>query len=404
MQRTTDIGKRLRLVALAAIAVLALVAAGCGSDDDGGSSGDGSSGQGGKGVTEATQAFESLLGPSKLKMAGDSFDASKASGKTLFYLNTDDSIPITTIWRDVAEEALERYGVKIVNYNGKGSASEYNKAMRQAIASGADAIFNMAINPPLVKQQIKAAAAAGIPVVTGADGLPDVRDTKTYVEGLTAGVSYDYNQVGKVLAQWFTSDSKGKGKALFISNDDQPSSSYVVSGFESAVDELCPDCDVTVKDVPAAQVTTSLPTLVRTALQRDPDIDYVIPGYDFNVPIIESALRQGNLTDRVKIGSWNAVPTVMQSLQREQSPVSMELGAPNNWFSYAIADTVLRILSGDEPVVWGTEASNFMGFRTFTKDSVADMDVSDYNDAEIYGLPDSEVESAFEELWGGQGG
>jgi ribose transport system substrate-binding protein len=403
VQPTTDIGKRLRLFALAAIAALTLVAAGCGSDDSG-DSGDGSSGQGGKGVSEASKAFDSLLGPSKLKMAGEPFDASKARGKTLFYLNTDDSIPITTTWRDVAEQALERYGVKIVNYDGKGSASEYNKAMRQAIASGADAIFNMAINPPLVQQQIKAAAAAGIPVVTGADGLPDVRDTKTYVEGLTAGVSYDYNQVGRVLAQWFASDSEGEGKALFISNDDQPSSSYVVSGFESAVDEFCPNCEVTVKDVPAAQVTTSLPTLVRTALQRDPEIDYVIPGYDFNVPVIESALRQGNLTDRVKIGSWNAVPAVMQSLQREQSPVAMELGAPNNWFSYAIADTVLRILSDDEPVVWGTEASNFMGFRTFTKESVADMDVSDYDDAEIYGLPDSEVESAFEGLWGGQGG
>ncbi|HEY1855348.1 MAG TPA: sugar ABC transporter substrate-binding protein [Solirubrobacterales bacterium] len=397
------------LFSLAAVLVLAVALAACGgssSSDSGATTAaegtESSSGSGAQaaGIKEAGETFDSLLAPPELKLVGEKFDAKKSAGKTVYYINTDDSIPITTIWREVAIEQLERYGVHVVSLDGKGSTTEYNKDMNTAISRGADAIFTMAVNPPLISQQIKAAKAAGIPVITGAEGLPNVKETATYVEGVTAGVSYDYHEVGKVEADWVAADSKGSAHVLFISNEDQPSSKYVVAEFEKELSRTCPDCTVEFKDVPAAQVTTTLPTLVQTSLQRDPEINYVVPGYDFNVPEIETGLRQAGLTDRVRIGSWNAVPAVMQSLQNKQSPMSMELGAPNNWFSFAIADTVMRTLSGVEPVVWGTEESAFMGFRAFDKESVEGLDVSEYDDAEFYELPDSKVQAAFEGLWG----
>jgi ribose transport system substrate-binding protein len=369
------------------------------SDTTSGATGSGSQPTG---VKTAQQRLDEITANPTMKTPGaaTSFDANKAAGKTVYYINTNDSLPVSVIWENGVVDALTPYGVKVVRFDGKGSSTEYNKGMRQAIGQKADAIFNLAIAPQFVQQSIKDAAAAGIPVISATDGVPDLRKNKDFVEGLTAEVSYDYEKVGRLEADWFVADSKGKGHALFISNLDQPSAVYVTDGFKAEVQDLCPDCKVTTKDVPASQVATLLPTLVQTQLRADPSINYIVPDYDFQVPNIVAALRQSNLAKKVKVGSWNAVPPVMTLLKDQISPVSMDMGAPNAWFSYAIADTILRTLVGEKPGVWGGADSNYLGIKAFTKQSVANLEVSKYSDEVNYGLSADTVRAEFEKLWG----
>ncbi len=400
----TNISNKRGVVLMAAIAAAVgatLTACGSGSSTSA-SSNPSSSATSATGVKTAQSRLAAVEGQPSFAAPPDAtpFDANAASGKTVWYINTSDSLPVSVIWENGVVNALKPYGVKVIRFDGKGDPTTYNKGMQEAIAQHASAIFNLAVAPQFVTQSIKAAAAAHIPVISATDGVPQLQQNKDYYPGLTAEVSYDYETVGRLEADWFIADSYGKGHALFISNMDQPSAVYVTNGFKSEVSQLCPGCKVTVKDVPASQTATELPTLVPTTLAQDPSINYVVPDYDFQVPTIVSALRQANKTSQVKVGSWNAIPPVMVSLKDNTSPVYLEMGAPNAWFSYAIADTILRTLVGKPSAVWGTQSSNYMGIRVFTKNSVQNLPVTDYNDQVLYGLGTSTVQQAFQKIWG----
>lgn len=402
--RMWTVRRRKIVVPLAAAASALLILSACSSGNDNKSSGS-SGNSSGEGASTAQSRLDAVSGEPEFKAPADakSFDANKAKGKTVYYVNTDDSLPVSVIWRDIVVNALKPYGVNVVPFNGKGSSAEYNKGMQQAISQHADAIFNLAVSPPLVQQSIKDAKNANIPVISATDGMPEASQNSTFVDGITAEVSYDYEKVGRLEADWFVADSKANGHVFYIRNSDQPSEQYVSKGFRDEVKQLCPDCKITDRDVPASQATTQLPTLVQNAIRADSSITHVVADFDFQVPVIENGLRLANASNKVKIGSWNAIPTVMTSMKTANSPVYADFGAPNSWFGYAIADTILRTLSGEKPAVWGTDASNFMGVRLFSKDSVKNLDVTKYNDQQLYGLSEDTVKSEFQKLWGAPG-
>lgn len=397
---------RARMVLLAAIvAAVVALAAGCGGDDDddggGGSGGSGGGGGAASGaVSEAQSTVDKAVEPPEIRVQGPAFDASKAQGKTVWFINTCDCNVIANTWRDFMKTALEGYGVELVNFDGKGSVTEYNRGMQQAIAQNADAILNLAITPTTVKERIKEAADRDIPVISTFDGDPELEKNRTYVPGLTAEVSYDYTRVGALEAAWTVADSKGDANVLFISNLDQPSSYYIQQSFLAEMKRLCPDCETDTIDVPAALAAKQLPGVVRSQLQRNPDINYIVPGFDLNMTPVLSALRLADLESEVRMGSWNAIPPAMVAVKDPDSPMAMEMGAPNSWIGYAMADATLRALVGEEPITQGQEASNYFGIRMFTKDSVQNIDVEKYNDEELYEIPESDVATAYEEVWG----
>jgi ribose transport system substrate-binding protein len=390
-------------VCLAAIATAALAACGSSSSSTSSVSNTASANAASAtptGVQTATARFAASTKPPQIVAPAPNFDAAKARGKTAWLINISSSFPIVKYWLDPAEAALRSYGVKVVEFDANGEPQEFNRGVAQALSANANAIFTLSIPPTAIKTEVAQARSQGVPVIASTDGNPDAQKNADYVPGIKAEVSYDYDKVGRLEADWFISDSKGKGHALFISNDDLASAYAVTNGFRSEVSELCPSCQVTVKDVPSGQVPTVLPTLVSTTLQRDPSIDYVVPDFDFQVPVIASQLRQSNLIGHVKIGSWNAQPSVMALLKQPNSGVDMDMGAPNDWFGYAIADAVLRQLTGSPAYNWGTAASNFLGIRTFTPENVTGIDVSKYDDLELYGVQPDQLDRAYRAIWG----
>jgi ABC-type sugar transport system substrate-binding protein len=386
-------------LAVGIVAIVSLaVGTGCGGDDDsgGGDKAKASSAL----VSEAQGIVDQATQEPAVKVQGPSFSAADAEGKTVWFINNCDCNVIGSIWRDYMKSALDRYGVKFVNFDGKFSVTDYNRGIQQAIAQKADVIVNQGITPTTVKQQIKAASEANIPVISTFDGVPELEQNRSYVPGLTAEVSYDYTKVGALQAAWTVADSKGDANVLFISNLDQPSSYYIRTSFLSEMKRLCPGCEVQTEDVPAGLAAKQLPGLVRSTLQRDRDINYVVPGFDLNVAPILSALRLADREDDVRMGSWNAIPPAMVAVKDPDSPMAMEMGAPNAWIGFAMADAALRAAAGVEPITQGGEDSNYFGIRMFTKDVVKDLDVTKYNDAELYGVSEDSLKQAYEEVWG----
>lgn len=376
---------------------LALGLAACGSDDDTASPTTGSTSgstsgstpaepDGAAGLEEAKEIVAQYRQPPKWQGPEEPVDVSGLAGKKVVYISVNDAIPVLNYWSGRLKELLAEHGdVDMQVVDAKGSVDTANQGFQQAIATRADAVVIQALPASLFTAQIQQAQAAGIKVITANTGIPgDVSG------GQDAEVSFDYEQVGRLIGAWMVADSEGEGKGLVISSDDVPASQPQAQGTISEVERLCPGCDVTLEDVQIPQWESSIPTLFQTTVNSEPDRTYLFPLYDGQALPGLGALRTAGAKD-VKVGAFNATPGIVEQLKDPSSPLKLEIGGQNEWWAYAAADQVFRVLADAEPV----ENYN-IGLRIFDS-SNADLIEGD-DEFAWYESPDYATE--FPALWG----
>ena len=386
MSNHTRGGRRAALGAVVVTAAVLLAA--CGGSDA--SSDDTSSDSGASasdGVAEAQKIVDQYKEPPTWQGPDAPVDLSGLSGKHVTYISVSNSIPVLKYWSDeVTQLVKDNAGVELDVVDAKGSVDEANKGFQQAIASKADAIVLVAFSTDLFTSQIAAAKDAGIKVITAQSGIPGKVDG-----GQDAEVTFDYEQVGKLIADWVVADSDGKGKGLVITSDDVPASQPQAQATLAEVKRLCPDCDMTTSDVQIPQWESSIPTLFQTTINTDPERSYLLPLYDGQALSGLGAIRTAGAGDKVSVGAFNATPGIVEQLKDETSGLKLDIGGQNEWWAYACADTIFRVLSGTEPV------ENYkVGLRIFDTDN-ADLIEGD-NELEWYG--DADYAGEFAKLWG----
>ena len=88
---------------------------------------------------------------------------------------------------------------------------------------------------------------------------------------------YDSDHLmGTVLADFFISDSKGKGNVLVEHIPAYPILGGFTDGFQAQVNEACPDCkvkiiNITIPDLAAGKV----PSIMVSALRTNPNANYM---------------------------------------------------------------------------------------------------------------------------------
>jgi ribose transport system substrate-binding protein len=143
-------------------------------------------------------------------------------------------------------------------------------------------------------------------------------------------------------------------------------------------------CKLSTINVAIADVATRIQPQVRSALTRDPSINYVIALYDSaQAPFVVSAIKQSAAQDRVKVVTFNGTPSVLKLVA--SGDVEMDVGENLEWISYAVTDQALRLIDGQEPV-----DDPKLPLRIFDKDNVAEAgsppkDNQGYGDAYVSG-------------------
>ncbi len=283
-------------------------------------------------------------------------------GKKVVYISVNDAIPVLKYWSSTLSGLLSKYGgVNMSIVDAKGSVDTANKGFQQAIATRADAVIIQALPTALFGAQITAAKAAGIKVIVANTGIPG-----DLTGGVDAGVTFDYVQVGKLIGDWMVADSKGKGKGLVITSDDVPASQPQAQGTLSEVKRLCPDCNMKSQDVQIPQWESSIPTLFQTTVNSDPTRGYLLPLYDGQALAGLGALRTSGASEKVTVGAFNATPGIVEQLQDGRSALKLDIGGQNEWWAYAAADQVFRVLAGAPPV-----ADYHIGLRIFDRSNAA---------------------------------
>jgi ribose transport system substrate-binding protein len=382
---------RVALVLLAAAVALTVPAA-CGDDDDSSSGGGGGgTSSANAGVETAKKEVEALEAPVKFVAPGPAIPVGdKLRGKTIYVVANGLNFPFVQAMLGALKEGAAAVGAKVVAVDGAGDATKASKLVEQGVGRNVDAIIIQSFPAEQLTAALKTAKAAGIPVIelTGRDPQAPPQNLKDV--GVEAIASFCYTCAGRQMAQFAVADTDGDVNAVLFDVPEIGVSKLERDGFTSELKKLCPDCKVKVVQAPLAQWNKDLPSLTTSVLQRDPNVNYLVPLYDSMVAIMEPAIAAAQATD-VKVVSYNATEPALTML-KDGKLVAGDVGGMNAWLGWAAMDQIARLATGSEPA-----ADTRIPHRIFTAANIDSIDLSKL-ETEWYGGID--LASEYKKLWG----
>jgi Periplasmic binding protein domain len=296
-------GRPLGFVAIIGTLVLALAVAACGSSSS--STTSASSGSSGASSTAAssgsasTSAAAAALTPYKALPATINITtplkSAPPSGKTIVMLGTNNpsNVIIQQGLQKLAQMAHWNYS--LVSYD-PANPGTFTQAETTALAKHPQYLVEAGL--PLTASQLAMAKSAGAKWIL--DSVYPVTVTPPVI-----GQVDSYAQdalMGKITADYFVSDSGGKGNAVIEHVPAYPILDGFTTGFANEVKAQCPGCklsttNVTIPDLVAGKVPSDLVS----ALRSNPSANYLVFDDGPFADGVTSALAAAGLNGKVKI-------------------------------------------------------------------------------------------------------
>lgn len=242
--------------------------------------------------------------------------------------------------------AAQALGWQAVTYDGGGSAQKQNAQMLNAISAGAKVIVNLAIDPNLVQQGLRAAKKAGVLVVSGSSGLSSPNPTYKMAPGKLGyafDIAPDYYKLGYKAAQWIIADSKGKAHILVMSDKEFPSVLALQRGLLAGL-KTCAGCKLSpLQYFTGNQVGNPLIQQTVGYLRSHADIDYVFSPYDPAAAVQAPAMAQNGFS-KVKLISVLGDQQNLDFIKKGMVQVA-DAAYDNEYMGYAIVDETIRLLN-----------------------------------------------------------
>jgi ribose transport system substrate-binding protein len=358
---------RLRIPQLAAVvaALAAAVAlAACGSSTSSSSSSasgaSSSSGSGNANVAKATAA----LAPYKANVTtiGNTtpLKSPPPGGKTLVMLATNNpsNVQLQQSLKQLA--GLVHWNYQQVSYDPANPAT-FGAAVDTALTKHANYIAEAGIplTPALIKKVQDAGAKWALTAVYPVSVQPPVVvDSDSFAN--------DAN-MGKIMANYFVSDSGGKGNAVVEHVPAYPILDGFTNTFQSEVKSLCPSCKITMANITIPDlVAGKTPSTLVSALRSNPSANYLVFDDGPFAAGIGSALSAAGL--KPKIIGQAADQTAIAALKAGQQQAWT--GFDPVYSTYQMMDAMLRDSEG-MPVPQDKEATQ--PTQLLTKDNVSNI-------------------------------
>lgn len=251
--------------------------------------------------------------------------------------------------------------MKATLFNGKGDVDTWNTGVASAVAQGADAIMLNGMEPALVSGPLAEAERAGIATVYS-EHLSD-EDRKL---GVDASVPQNYYDEGAALADYVMADSKCNAKVIMVTAGEYKSLRTLKEGYDAELAN-CKQCEtVEVINMKVTDIANKLSSAVSVAVQRHPDVKYIVLGYDEAVTFIDSGLREVGRDDVQIIGRNGNIENLKQIVAGETFQTVDLTTPPPEAVGWASIDQLGRLLAGVEP------SKAVLPLQLFTKDNLPD--------------------------------
>lgn len=387
---------RFWLVVAALLVGLASMAA-CGGDEDAApgeattGAGAGTTEAGGAEiVSEAQQLIDAAKEPLQFEAPGPPIDVSSLEGKRILILSVDQRVPTLAQAAGVMQEAGTAAGVQVDIFDAKSDVARMQQGLDQAVR-GADAAILLGIPIALVGPGLEAAKEANVPTVSVLNNEPvegepgqGAGDPNVY-----ASTAPSYFKGGQLVAAKAIVDTNGEAKLVIFNTSEITPSTPMVDGMKDIL-ERCDTCEIAAEnDTPLAEWSTALTGKAVSAIQQNPDVNYLLPIFDGMGIFVHAGILQANAGDRVKVAAFNGTPAALDLIVQGDT-FTGDPGQPNGWLGWHAIDQALRGMLGEEP------GNPEIPIRFFDDESLEGLDVNDVD--EPYGNPD--YEAGFKELWG----
>lgn len=317
------------------------------------------------GVSAAEAAVQAAERPIAFTKPTPNFAMSKNSGKTVWYIAPDMSIPFIATIASGVKAAAAAAGMKAVIFDGKGQVNTFNQGVSEAVSQKASGIILQGINPALVSGPLAQAKAAGIPVIDSLNGDP----TQPLSPGVLAHVTVDYTQGGKLMADWVIAASKGTAHVVIFTSSIYTIYQNMVAGFKAEFAKLCPvNCKIdAVENVQPTQVATQLRGVTATAISRYPDAKYFVPFYDAMVTYMLPSIQQVNA--KVAIISHDGVTANLGIIRNGGIQKADVSNPPTAAMGWAEVDEIGRLIAGLKAVPEALPQQLFVKANVGTSDA-----------------------------------
>ena len=352
-----------RQLSLVAALVGCLVVAACGGSTSSGGSGGSSGGTSQANLNAVRSEIDKYTGLPAFVAPGPAIDRSKIAGKTVFYIPDSSANPFAANIGNAMGDAAKLLGMNFVNCTTQGQVAQWVQCYGEALGRHASLIFDFGgVDPRVVGPQIAQAQQASVPVL----GIHVYAGSQTPV-AVNSSVPAPYDEAARLMADWVVLDTKGN--ADVITSNEVTGTPPLVNGIRSVFSQHCgSSCKTTLVNVPVADWSTKIQTEVQSALNRDPNINYIIPIYDSMSQFVVPAVTAAGRTGKVHISTYNGTPFVLGYMQSGEI-VSMDVGENLDWLGWAYIDAAARVLAGGSIAKTLDEHT---ALRIFTKQNVAD--------------------------------
>ncbi len=291
---------------LALVPAMALVVASCSSSSGGGAASTSAS-EANAVATSAAASDGSSAGSvagteASSSTATESVDQTQAGDLTFYMITHSDDGPFWSVVKRGAEQAAKDLGVKVVWKPGNNDAQVMVKDIEAAVAEGASGIAASLPDPDALVDPLKAAVAAGIPVITLNSGSNNYQDI-----GALTHVGQSEDVAGAGAGDRF--NTAGVKKVLCAQQEQG----------NIGLTERCKGLEKTFKGTVVTQFvgldadTTGQQNTINAALAADPDIDAIL---GVGPVVTMSALRAAkDLGREVTIGGFDLTPELLGAIK-----------------------------------------------------------------------------------------
>jgi len=260
------------------------------------------------------------------------------AGTRIAYIDNGNAL-VSLVYK-LMQPAAAQLGVELYAVRAGTSASGVQSAFSTVVQQRPAAVINTAIDPALWNNQRQELVAAGIPVVS----LGTVAGADSGLVQPNGAAAFE--KQGRLQAAWLVANSEKTVHAVLYEHSEIAYGSAVKKGFESELEDLCPDCTARVVQIPIAEVGNKAPERIVSDLRANPDTGAVVFQSSAAATGLPARLKVAGLTD-IKIVGANPVPTNLQYLKDKQATV--ELGADLNTLAWTAIDTAARLIVGQKP-------------------------------------------------------
>lgn len=329
--------------------------------------------------------------PVLFKDPGPALDATKVAGKSIFFLVNSTQLPFVQSLIDGVKEAGKAAGLKVTVGDGKNQATEQIRLLQQAVSTKPAAIIVFGSTAGQLAGGLKAAKAAGIPIVetvVGDPSMPTAEELADY--GIVSNATYCYSCAAALIADYAIVNLNGKVNALMTLDPGSASSLAQKAGFAKEFAQYCPDCTVKYVNTPTADSFRATGSAAQAAVQGQ-KVNFIFPQYDGYIEAVLPVLKSGNAEKRIMVGSYNADLAQMVEMNAG-SPVKIDVGSPVPWLAWGFVDEALRAMTGAAPA-----PDENLPIRVFDTTNVASVDLK-ADPGTWYGPTD--YRAAYLKLWG----